>query len=170
MSGAILGRRSLWEVLSIPLVGTTYFIGRSPQCSQIWMSALPPIADINGYVMGCPLLTHRRHYMPCEKSHSIRPGVDILSVNLLSPASVIDPNRGGDGLVHKLRVWRTTRATYDLVLRNQIAFWRIAALPMAIYYAAFVAAHVAGNEEIVESIWPGVGGLLLFILTVPWVH
>ena len=71
--------------------------------------------------------------------------------------------------MHKLRVWQITRTTYDLVFRNQIVFWRIAALPMAIYYAAFVAAHVAGNEEIVESIWPGVGGLLLFILTVPFV-
>ncbi len=26
-----------------------------------WMSALPPIADINGYGAGCPLLTHSGH-------------------------------------------------------------------------------------------------------------
>ena len=36
------------------------FKQRNPE-SDLWMSALPPRADINGYGAGCPLLTHSGH-------------------------------------------------------------------------------------------------------------
>ncbi len=45
---------------------------RNPD-SDLWMSALPPIADINGYVAGCPLMTQLGHSRGFESNGCLRP-------------------------------------------------------------------------------------------------
>jgi hypothetical protein len=69
----------------------------------------------------------------------------------------------------KLRVWKTTNETYTLILRNQKAFWRISALPMAISYAAFVIAHIVVDEGLGGEVWYLLVWLLLTVLTVPFI-
>lgn len=74
------------------------------------------------------------------------------------------------GVAKKLPVWLTIESVCIFFFPNQRTFWRIAALPMASYYSAFVIVHVAIDEQVAGSEWTGdLLDILLFILLLPFI-
>ena len=69
----------------------------------------------------------------------------------------------------KLRVWATTGAAYGFFFSHQSEFWRLAALPMAIYYALFLVVLLFAGVEVVQSGWGDVLGLVLSVLAMPFI-
>ena len=68
-----------------------------------------------------------------------------------------------------IRVWGTTKAAYGFVFTHQSDFWRLAALPMVIYYAVFFAVYLVVGVEVVQPVWAFVLLALLGILATPFV-
>ena len=69
----------------------------------------------------------------------------------------------------KLRIWATIQAAYGFFFSHQSDFWRLAALPIAIYYALFFVVLLFAGVELVQSGWGDVLGLVLGVLAAPFI-